>query len=287
VSARTLRALLGALLVLLSVWAIVTLLAGRRDPRRGAPPALTGFFHAATEANVSAVRLKGPRDTVTLERHDGVWSANGYRADSKAVARFWKALKDARVGDVVATNPSNHRRMGVTSDSMWRVDLDTHDGVRSILVGKTGPRSGTTYVRLPEEDTVYLLEGDLRIRVAYTTDDWRDRRILGVDTSAVARIAVELDRQRYTIARGKNGWNVPGDGTADTTTVRIILTELTYLHAAGFLEKADTIAEKPYGGVVTAFSASGDTLAQLTLGAGPGDRWARTRGDSTLYRLAY
>jgi hypothetical protein len=216
-----------------------------------------------------------------------MWAVNGYRADSGAVARFWQALSDARVGDVVATNPSNHRRMGVASDSTWRVELDVQGRIRSILVGRSGAAGGETYVRLPGDDTVYALARDLYIRVAHSTDDWRDRRILALDTAAVSRISVELDGQRYTIVRDGQRWAQAGGGQTHTTAVRIMLTELARLRAVGFLTKGDTIARKPYGGAVTALASTGDTLGTLILGVGPGDRWARSRGDSTLYRLAY
>ncbi|MSR06868.1 MAG: DUF4340 domain-containing protein [Gemmatimonadetes bacterium] len=286
-SDKVLRVLLGVFGALMAAWGIVTLVSGRSDQSGAASPLLAAFLETATESSVGTVRLEGPGDTVNLQRQGGTWSANGYRADSAAVARFWRALKEARVSDLVATNPSNHRRMGVAPDSTWRVTLEVRGSTRSILVGNSGTGSGTTYVRMPEEDAVYLLESDLRLRVAYTTDDWRDRWMLAVDTSAVTRIGVELDGRRYALVRGGPRWTLAGGGDADSTTVRIILSELSHLHAAGFLEREDIIAKRPVGGVVAALGASGDTLARVTLGGGGGDRWARARGDSTLYRLAY
>jgi hypothetical protein len=287
VKARTLKVLLGVLGALVAAWTIMMLMPRNNAQRGVASAAFAAFQHAAQDTSVVLVRLTGPRNTVTLERSGSSWSANGHRADPGAVARLLKALREVRAGEIVARNPSNHRRLGVADDSTWRVDLYDGTTVRSLLVGKEGPRTGTSYTRPPGNDTVHIVESDLAIRVPFVTDDWRDRRVITVDTATVARVSVDIDGQRYAIVRRDGAWSFLDGSNVDTAGVRIMLSELTQLRAVGFLTATDSIAAKPYSGNVVALNEAGDTLGMLTLSGGPGDRWVRARGDSVMYRIGY
>ena len=40
------------------------------------------------------------------------------------------------------------------------------------------------------------------------------------------------------------------------------------------------------GGRTVAYSRTGEVLAEITLGSGPGDRWARTTTDEYVYRVS-
>jgi len=44
------------------------------------------------------------------------------------------------VGDLVATNPANHERMGVSADSARTVELDVAGATRALMFGDEGPR---------------------------------------------------------------------------------------------------------------------------------------------------
>ena len=57
------------------------------------------------------------------------------------------------------------------------------------------------------------------------------------------------------------------------------------LVASRFVADTDSIGKLPPGGTTTAYSASGEQLAQVTVGSGSGDRWGMAAGDSVRYRL--
>jgi hypothetical protein len=144
---------------------------------------------------ITAVRMEGPEagEVVELTPDGPAWTVNGFRADSAGVARFWEAVGGTSVEDLVGTNPDNHLRLGVNADSAWSLDLVLPNERRTLLVGKSGTRYGTAYVRLPDHDEVYLMEGGLRPTMTRSLDDWRSKRVARVDTAAVQRI--ELDRE--------------------------------------------------------------------------------------------
>jgi hypothetical protein len=285
-SQDTLRKLLIALVVVGALWGIASLVSGP-----GAPPAasagLVDFFQAVgSGSSIRAIRLSSPGgDTVELTPTDGGWSVNGLPTDSGTVARFLTALSEATVGDLIARNVANHGRMGVVEGEAPSLAMETDGYTGSVLVGSGGPRYGTSYARLPGEDEVYLLEGDLQSHVRRSLDGWRSKRVTAVDTTSVARVEVRRDDDEYAVVRGDSTWAFEDGAEADGNTVRSILTELRDLQASGFLQEGDSLMAAPSSAHVRALSADGGTLAVLELGGGEGDRWIRAEGNPVTYRM--
>lgn len=284
-SERTLKQLVGALVVAVVLWGAATLLAGGGGAIGGSG-GISDFFSAFDAEAVDEVRVAGPQGSVVLMRSADGWRANGYDADQDAVERMLRALEGAEVGDLAATNPANHARMGLAADSAVQLSVTTGDESRTILVGDGGPRFGTAYGRLPDEDEVYLVDGDLRLHVRKPIDDWRDKEIVAVDTTAVARVEVERDGDAYILVRGDSVWTFEDGSEANATEVRSIMAELSAVIAAGFLSEGDSLLALPRGGANRALDGDGNVLADVTLGSGEGERWARAAGDSVVYRLS-
>jgi len=285
---RTLKQLVGALAVVAALWAVFTLLSGRGDG--GGAIAATGriaaVFDGVDAGSVGAVRLTRPEGDLEIVSIGGGWTVNGFAADSGAIARFLEVVGEARIGDLVASNPGNHARMGVSADSARALEMDVAGGTRTLLVGKEGPRAGTSYARLPDEDEVYLLEASLQSYLGRALDNWRNRRMVAIDTSRVTRIAVRRDGATAELARGEGGWSFADGSEAVADQVQEILGQLGGgLVASRFVYDDDPIAEVEAGGGTVAYSVSGEVLAEVTIGGGSGDRWATAAGDSVRYRL--
>jgi hypothetical protein len=283
-SERTLKTLLVVLSAVLVLWLGVSVFSGGGGSA-GTPENVATLFDGLTREVVSEVRIATPGDgeAIELQREEGSWTANGFATDSGTVARFWDALGEARMGDRMASNPSNHPRMGVSADSAIRLEILSGNDSRVLLVGKNGPRYGTAFARLPEEDQVHLLEGNLRSQLTRTLDDWRDKRIIALDTVGIGRVEVERDGEAYALERGDSLWSLSTGEEADPTVINGILAELASLVATGFYSPSDSLSEP--GGTLRALGITGDTLLQMELGSGEGDRWVRVLGDPILYRL--
>lgn len=286
-SERFFKRLVGAALALIAVWLLVTWIGGRNENAAAPPPeALAGFFNGLGADQVDSVTVRGPGRTLVLAGGPAAWTVNGFRADSATMARFWSTVASSSIADQVARNPANHARMGLAADSAIAVTFHAGEQDERLLVGKAGARYGTAFVRLPGEDPVYLLDGDLRAHVTRNVDEWRDKRLTAVDTALVSTLEVHVAAGSYRLLRSDTVWTIEDDNaTASATAVRNILSELSDLRASGFLAAGDSLAVLPAAGSVTALDTAGDTLGHVNLGAGEGDRWARVSGDSVIYRL--
>jgi hypothetical protein len=285
VSARALKALFGTVAGLFILWLAVSFLPGGGGKSPRSSEAVAAFFQGVTPESVSTIRITGPQDSAAVEvsRSGGTWTVNGFRADSANLARFWEALDGSEVGDLVAANPANHTRLGLSGDSAWTLELEVGAGSRTLLVGGPGPRYGTAFVRLPDANEAFLLEGDLRAQVTREVDDWRNKRVATVDTSAVQAIQVEGEDGGVTLQRSDSVWTLEGGKEADPATVRGILGEMARMDASGFYAAGDSLPGQ--AGRVLAMDQDGAVRLDLSIGSGDTDRWVRVAGDSVTYKI--
>jgi hypothetical protein len=286
-SERALKRLVGALVVVGGVWLVSLLFRGGSGSIAATGP-VASFFEDLDRTTVERVRIEHEGDpSITLARGaEEDWTVNDLRADAEAVSRLLDVLDEAEIGDLIAANPDNHARMGVSTDSAYAVSFSVGGDERSLLVGKSARRFGTAYVRLPDADEVYLLDADLRAQLTRDLDAWRDRTMAAVDTSAVARIVVERARDGYALVRGDSAWTFDGGGPVSESGVAGILAELARMVATGFVQEADSLAAFPEDATTTALTADGEVLVRVTLGEGEGDRWARSSASGDLYRVS-
>lgn len=284
-SDRTLKRLVGALAVAVALWVVTALVTGGGGGSAAPSGEIATIFEGVSESTLEAVRLSGTGEPIELRREADRWTVNGYEPDSATVARFLDLVYGLEVGDLAATNPANHARMGVAQDSAESIELDVDGETRRILIGKQGPRFGTVYGRIPGEDDVWVLEGDLRIHVIRRLDDWRNKRMVAIDTTLVNRIEVERDGEAYTVVRGDSAWALEGGGDLNVQPVLNMLMELSSLRASSILDEGDSLAALPQGGSTVAYDESGEILADVRIGSGEADRWGRVPSDSAIYRL--
>ena len=284
-SEKTLRASLYFLGAVTALYVVATLVGGGGGSADDA--ALAAAFEGMDGETLTRADLTGPRDTIRLERTGDDWAVNGFQADSGAVARFLRAMDEVTVGPVAATNPANHARLGVTTDSAWAV---TTDGGPTVLLGKAGNRFRTAYARLPDADRVSLIEGDLRAAAARPLFDWRDKVVLRADTAAVASIRVTRDGESQLYQRQDSSWTMGGGGAgaddaeADATTVRNMLQELAGLRASGFAPQDAEMPEES-DRMVLALDADGNEVASLSLAEQEGNFLVSTPASPYIFQV--
>lgn len=283
-SERTLRRILTALAVALLLYSALEIVA---RVRRGSTAGGGGFARMLAgldTATLNRVRMEGPADTVVLERAGERWTANGHPTDPVAVSRLFNALATSEVGAVAANNPANHERLGVAGADAWTLRFESVDGhPMEIVLGKTGTRFGTAFARLPGEDAVITLIGDLRPSVVKPLEQWRDRRVARVDTGRVVRLEVTTASGDYALQRRDDGWSL-GAAAADSFTVAMMLGELADVDATGFADGERAPAGERR--TLVAVAEGADTVLALEGWVGQDAFVVRRARDATLYELS-
>jgi hypothetical protein len=283
-SEQTLKRILGVLGVLVLLWIGSVLLSGRSGGGSASDSGIASVLERLNESTVTAIRIANSDLTVSLQRSSDGWTVNGNVADSSAMTRLWSTLAEADVGGVTANNPSTHERLGVSVDVARTVDFTlADDGTATVLLGNPGPITPSGFVRLPDQDAVVVVSGDLRSTLAQSVTDWRDKTILRVDTAAVVRVVFETEAGSHVAARSDGTWSVDGD-PADATTMRLLLDELANFVGVGFVEGREAFHENQWR--VIALGAGQDTLGVVLITGESGTRHARTPGSDIVFEVS-
>lgn len=277
---KTLRACIYSLVAVGALYLVVTLARGGGGGARSVDPGLAAALEEIAAGPHERFVIDGPEGAIRLELNADAWTANGFEADSSAVARLIRAVEETEVGAIAGTNPANHGRFGLTADSAWTF---TAGDALPILLGKTGTRFRTAYARLPDSDPVSVVEGDLRSAAARPLVDWRDKIVARADTSAVVRIAVTHAGGTEVYERQDSVWMV-GGGEAEAATVRAILQELASLRASGFAPEGSGMPEAADRSVV-ATDANGNELVSLAMAEQEGNFWLKSAASPYVFEI--
>jgi len=289
-SEHTLRRIIIALAAIAIVWVGIRIgrFVSRGGPGDGGP--LAAALQRLRDDTASAFTITSPAgDRVELQQTATGWTVNGMPADSAGVDRLRQTLRDATVGDLVATTAQNHPRLGVHADSAYILDIRAGDQgeTTKLIIGRSGTRAGSGYVRLSDADETWQVSTDLRSAVARSINEWRDRVLLRIDTARVARIQLTRQGETYSLTRDSAGWSIDSDAAqhADSLATRNVLAELARFEASAVSPDTASFTGDDTRHI-TAFSTAGDTLANLEF-AGREYIWrARRPGQPTLYDIA-
>jgi len=136
----------------------------------------------------------------------------------------------------VGRNPENHARLGVTEAAGRTVTVyPAGSSPVSFIVGEQTQVLNQSYVRQPEEDEVYTLQGSLVTLVSRGPDDWRDKGILQAAREDIQRLEYDYPDESFALELAPTGWTIEPSGTAaDPASVNNTLSQLARLRAIGF-----------------------------------------------------
>lgn len=282
--------------VAIILWLLPTLL---RDDGSGGTLEIGAGFSFVVPDPVTRVDViaAGGGDTIRLDRGAAGWLVDGHPADSQKVADLLEVIGDLRSDDLVARNPSNHAAMGLGPDSARRVEVYSEaGGPLPFLLGRRDLNAGGWYVRLPDADAVYRLEGPAGGYLGRDVTGWRDRTIAAIDTSMVREVLVRRATGEVVLRRSDAGWHVGEGAEADSAAVQALLRQLPRLTASGFptdAEAAATDFDAPDAELDVFAESEGDvTGRQLVLALHfvqdeeQGDWLVRPADSPEMYRLS-
>lgn len=275
-----------ALAVALFLWGLVTVFGGGGDTieEREMLPALSS-------GQADTIEFSGGEATVRLARgREAEWNVNGYPASPDAVDELFRALAAPVRGSLVARSASSHARMGVDSVGGRRLRvMRGGDTVADLVVGNQGRQYGTVYVRQVGDDLVYQVGGPLHTLAVRMVTDWRDKRILVLDTARIEQVTVERGRRPFTLVRADGVWSFADGTPADSAEMARLLREYRTVSAQGNAfaspAQADSAQFDRPDRRLSIVGAGSDTLATLLFDSTDTGYWVRHADGGTVYHL--
>jgi hypothetical protein len=283
-SAKQLVRLAAILGVLLLVWGAAAL--ARR--REATPAADTFRLPKITRSEVDTVTISRAKDTTILARRDtNTWAVNGHPASPNAVGDLLTALTDsAPASELVAERKGSHAGLGVDDNAGSKVRI-TGKGktLANLVLGKRSQDFSGGYLRRADQESTYVVRGQLIDVLNRSPDDWREHRIARIATDSVAQIEITRGRKSYALLRNEKSWKLATGVPADSAKMGDLLTAYSSVDATGFASPAQAAHFGQPDRRVRLLRKDGTPLLTLLFDSTAAGFWVRPDTSKTIYRI--
>jgi hypothetical protein len=268
-----------------------------RDDGSGGSIDVGDGFRFVLEDAVTRIDIVEPdnADTIRLEDGSNGWTVDGYRADETKMENLLEVLPDLYSDVLVARNPTNHTKMGV-SESGRRISVYTNGPTPlEFYLGNRDIRGAGYFVRALGIDAVFRLDSRVSGYLNRERDGWRPRTIAAIDTARVRQIVLQREGTETVFHRGDSGWTA-GEVAADSASLQGILGLLPNLSLTTFTseEEAEAADFSQAQAAVEVFYTTEEAMPENTPALSllliedeeQGDWLVRHAAGSEVYRLA-
>ncbi len=192
------------------------------------------------------VEISSPKGAVTLTKAGDDWTvtlANGAKkAKESTVKSLFQTLNMIEPSRLASRKKENWKDYEV--DSMGtRVKVFAGDKVTTDIVlgrfGVEGQRSFYSFVRLFEDENVYVANGFMKMSVYENADDYRDNNVLRLKKDSLTQVVFDYPEGSFTLEKNTD-WTI-GGAKADSATVAEFFQGLSYANSKNFYEETATV----------------------------------------------
>ena len=178
---------------------------------------LTGVSLLNADALDKVVMREEEYETILTKQENGEWWAGPYPVDETRFEGMWEVATRFDGADLIATNPDNHERMGVTSKygtsvQFWRGEELQDEfmvGSKQIFPWKLEAR--LCFLRRPEQDDVYGVFCPFPEPFGGETDFWRHAVVAAVPRNDVEIITYTYPDEEFSVRIDQSLWYLEDD----------------------------------------------------------------------------
>lgn len=206
----------------------------------------------------------GSSDKVTLTKTGNGWTLESagktYMPDIPTINSILAELKRMRTVRVAAIDKSKWAEQEVTDSTATRIQLyDGKDVIADLYLGKfsytqaPNPRNPGgqpqmvmyTHIRPVEENTVYVVEGFIKMTVQSKVDHYRAKTLAAIQPNDITKVTFNYPGQdNFTVSLENNKWMIDGQPADSNKTSRYIRKYMG-LTSSTFLTEQDQISATP------------------------------------------
>jgi hypothetical protein len=157
---------------------------------------------------------------------------------------FWTAVSDLYSAQLVAINPANHTRMGISDGQGVKVSFFRGQGSlqEEFIVGRWKPEVRLCYIRRAGNDEVYGIPCAQGNVFDPNPDAWKNPIVAAIPSEDIDRVEFTYPDQRFALVVSPEGeWAVVSDdgqvGAADLRAVRSVIGSLRLVLSSGFADE--------------------------------------------------
>lgn len=206
----------------------------------------------------------GSSDKVTLTKTGSEWGVESaginYMADQPTIKNILAELKRMRTVRVAAIDESKWAEQQVTDSTGTRIQLyDGNDVIADLYLGKfsytqvqnpqnPGGQPQTvmyTHIRPVDENTVYVVEGFIKMTVQSKVDHYRSKTLVAIEPNDITKVSFNYPGQdNFTVSLENNKWMIDGQ-PADSNKTALYLRNYKGITSSAFLSDQDKMRPSP------------------------------------------
>jgi virulence-associated protein VagC len=223
----------------------------RWAPERERAESRKGRVFTAEAADVSALELRRPDNTVTATREGESWRLTApvaARGNKGAIEETLTTILTAKMDREIEAKPASLADFGLDKPAA-QVTLTLKDGKRVGLdLGAKSPTGVWVYAREHDKPAVFVLSDSVLREATRPVADFRDRTILAFERRDVTGVEIVTEGETIAIEPSGERWRItrPAARAADTTEMNDLLEKLATAKVKEFVAEAPS-SRQAYG----------------------------------------
>ncbi len=144
---------------------------------------------------------------INLSKREGKWFVADHPADNAKVQTFIDSLAKTSVTARASSNKEYHERFDVGEKGV-RLTLSSKGSVlKEVILGKAAG-GDAVYVRLPDQDDVYVMNALPRYSISEDENAWRDHAVADFSAASVRRVNYGENLIQWELRKDAQGWKL-------------------------------------------------------------------------------
>jgi hypothetical protein len=273
------------LILLLAVFAVILLVVNLNKKEDRTFRSQLVSIDTARVTKIEIIPKIGAGPTITISRTGDEWKlesdGRSYKPDGASLRNILAELTRMKTERVAATNKAHWDEFEVTDSTATR--LKVYGGKRvvaDVYLGKFSYSQSSdfqspqqrpqtrmfTNVRLAGEETVYVVEGFIKMNIQPNVDAYRAKVLCAAPLEDITRVTFRLPDDQFTITLDNMVWMLDGQPADSGMTVRY-LQKLTRLTSSNFIDDIEPQTPSP----THVIKVEGNNMFPVELKAYPAD----------------
>ena len=195
--------------------------------------------------DVEGLTIQNGSGLIKIRAESDAWKMVAPRqddADAGVIDQLLDAVQNLRPEDVIAELGKGDKKRQMLKDfglhkSKLRLKLEGKRMPPELQFGQDSAVQGRSYVRLADDDAVYVVADDLKNIISKTPDDFRDHRMTPFLTTLINRAIFQVSGGEIELAKEQDNWQLvrPIKARASNDAVVDILTKMNQTQIAKFV----------------------------------------------------
>lgn len=243
---KTLAIVFGALLL---IYLLTKIFSGNRE--RSFDPEIVNIDTA--QVNKIVIHPAQQGEIFELIKSGSDWllqkDQQQYKATTSGVRSLLSNLTLIEAERVVSKNPERYKDYAVDDEGGTRIELfNSQKKLGDLMVGRfnfnQATRSGISYLRKYDEESVYSVDGFLSMSLSQGFDSYRNKVLTSLNSSDLTKITLQQDGRTQQVVKADSIWRNDAGTELDSTAVANYLNTVRSVSGNTFIGSQNDVGER-------------------------------------------